>query len=203
MILERDEKVINRISENQQLQYINGDATEDEVLEKANIGKAKALISTFPNDADNLFVIVTARALNPTMKIVSRVSKEINVDKLIGAGANDVIMPDKVGGNHMAQLVTRPDLIEFLDTLLLQSTDDVNLDEIQCIAVPENEETTIATLSLRQKTGVNVVGVKRKNGELIHNPKPNTSVSKNDILLVLGTPEQILSMRELIQNCND
>jgi voltage-gated potassium channel len=156
-----------------------------------------------PNDADNLFVIVTARALNPTMKIVSRVAKEVNVDKIIGAGANEVIMPDKVGGTHMAQLVTRPDLIEFLDTLLLQSTDDVNLDEIRCIAVPDDKKTTIASLSLRKKTGVNVVGIKKENGELIHNPKPDIKISKRDILLVLGTPEQIQSMRELIQNCND
>jgi voltage-gated potassium channel len=203
VILERDEKVIEKISENQQLQYINGDATEDDVLEKANIRKAKALIATFPNDADNLFVIVTARALNPKLKIVSRVAKEVNVDKLVGAGANDVIMPDKVGGNHMAQLVTRPDLIEFLDTLLLQSTDDVNLDEIQCIAVPDDKQTSIASLSLRQKTGVNVVGIKKQKGELIYNPKSETLISKHDILLVLGTPEQIQSMRELIQNCND
>ncbi|PLX15873.1 MAG: potassium channel protein [Salinivirgaceae bacterium] len=203
VILERDEKVIDKIIENQQLKYINGDATEDEVLEKANVRKARALIATFPNDADNLFVIITARALNPTMKIVSRVAKEVNMDKLIEAGANEVIMPDKVGGTHMAQLVTRPDLIEFLDTLLLQSTDDVNLDEIQCIAVPDGEKTTIASLSLRQKTGVNVVGIKKINGELIHNPRPDIKIAKKDILLVLGTPEQIQSMRELIQNCDD
>lgn len=199
VILERDEKVIDQISETQQLQYINGDATEDEVLEKANISKARALISTFPNDADNLFVIITARALNPTMKIVSRVAKEVNIDKIIGAGANEVIMPDKVGGTHMAQLVTRPDLIEFLDTLLLQSTDDVNLDEIHCNSIPDGSNTTIASLSLRQKTGVNVVGIKKTNGTLKHNPTPDTKISENDILLVLGTPQQIQSMRELIQ----
>ena len=199
VILERDEKVIDKISENQQLQYINGDATEDEVLEKANIRNARALISTFPNDADNLFVIITARALNPTMKIVSRVAKEVNIDKIIGAGANEVIMPDKVGGTHMAQLVTRPGLIEFLDTLLLQSTDDVNLDEIHCNSIPDGSDTTIASLSLRQKAGVNVVGIKKENGTLYHNPSPNTKISKNDILLVLGTPQQIQIMRELIQ----
>jgi voltage-gated potassium channel len=203
VILERDEKVIDKISENQQLQYINGDATEDDILEKANIREAKALIATFPNDADNLFVIVTARALNPNLKIVSRVAKEVNMDKLLGAGADEVIMPDKVGGTHMAQLVTRPDLIEFLDTLLLQSTDDVNLDEIQCVAAPDGEMTTIASLSLRKKTGVNVVGIKKRSGELIHNPNPNTKIAKDDILLVLGTPDQIITMRELIQHCND
>lgn len=203
VILERDEKVIARIKENQQFQYLQGDATEDEVLEKANVRKARALIATFPNDADNLFVIVTARALNPKLKIISRVSQEVNIEKLKEAGANEVIMPDKVGGSHMAQLVTRPDLIEFLDTLLLQSTEDVNLDEIRCAAVPEGEKATITSLELRKNAGVNVVGIKKSNGEFIHNPPPSMTVTNHDILLVLGTPSQIQTMRELIKHCND
>ena len=203
VILERDERVIDQIKENQQFQYLNGDATEDEVLEKANIRSARALLATFPSDADNLFVIVTARALNPDLKIISRVSEEVNIDKLLEAGANEVIMPDKVGGSHMAQLVTRPDLIEFLDTLLLQSTEDVNLDEIQCLSVPDGKETTIASLELRQKTGVNVVGIKKAGGDFIHNPDPSIEVTNQDILLVLGTPAQIQTMRDLIKACDD
>ncbi len=202
VILERNEKTIEKIKENQQFQYIHGDATEDEVLEKANIREASGLLATFPNDADNLFVIVTARALNPKMTIISRVSNEVNRSKLIEAGANKVIMPDKVGGSHMAKLVTRPDLIEFLDTLLLQSTNDVNLDEIQCEALPKRSDISIGSLSLREKTGVNVVGIQKHNGILIHNPKPETTVANKDILLVLGTPSQIQNMRDLIQKCN-
>ncbi len=202
VILERDEKVIERIKENQQFQYLQGDATEDEVLEKANIREARALLATFPNDADNLFVIVTARALNPGMIIISRVSKEINREKLIEAGANKVIMPDKVGGSHMAKLVTRPDLIEFLDTLLLQSTNEVNLDEIRCETLPEKKGISIGMLKLREKTGVNVVGIKKNKGDLIHNPTSDTHVANKDILLVLGTPAQIQSMRDLIKECH-
>jgi len=97
--------------------FINGDATEDSVLIKAGVAKAHALISTLPNDADNLFVALTARSLNSKLTIVCRASSESNEKKLKMAGVNSIVMPEKVGGAHMAKLIARPDIVEFLEHL--------------------------------------------------------------------------------------
>ena len=116
--------------------FIEGDATRDEVLEKAQIKKARALITTLPIDADNLYVVLTARALNPDLKIISRASDESSEAKLKIAKADSVVMPEKVGGAHMASLVAQPDIIEFLEHLSIHRNDPTNLEEIECDHMP-------------------------------------------------------------------
>ncbi len=98
--------------------YLNDDATRDETLKEAGIEKASAIISTLPEDADNVFVVLTARELNPKLKIVSRASTDSSVRKLKTAGADNVIMPDKIGGVHMASVVISPDIEEFVDIMV-------------------------------------------------------------------------------------
>ena len=116
---------------------INADATLDEVLLKAGILRAKALVTTLPVDADNLFIVLTARNLNPNLTIISRASEDNSDTKLKIAGANNVIMPDKVGGAHMASLIMKPDVIEFIDHIVGQEGDSVNMEEITFENIPE------------------------------------------------------------------
>src|SRR5690554_5996900 len=116
VIIEKNEEVVERSSNNETL-FVLGDATEDEILLKAGIKKASTLICATPNDADNLFVVLSARQLNKKLKIISRASEETSYKKMKLAGADDVIMPEKIGGDHMASLVVVPDLVEFLDNL--------------------------------------------------------------------------------------
>ena len=101
--------------------YVVGDATEDEVLIKAGIEKASAIITTFPNDADNLFVVITAKSLNNSLKIISRASSESSEKKLLVAGASNVVLPEKAGGARMALLVATPDVVDFLNYLFQMS----------------------------------------------------------------------------------
>ena len=116
LVIESDPDRINDLKDKGFL-FVEGDATVDSVLNKANINDAKALITTLPKDADNVFIVLSARQQNEKMTIISRASENKSVSKLKKAGANNVIMPDKVGGSHMASLVMTPDVVEFLDTI--------------------------------------------------------------------------------------
>lgn len=175
---------------------MEGDATDDEVLLEAGIKTARSIISTLPNDADNLFVSLTARSLNPDIKIISRASSESSVKKLKMAGANNIVMPERIGGAHMATLVARPDVMEFLEHLSVHGTDPTNLEEISCNELPKNAiNKTIFEIGVRQKTGANIIGFKTPDGEFILNPHPETQIIPNSKLFVLGTREQIEQMR--------
>nr|NQU89692.1 potassium channel protein [Bacteroidota bacterium] len=182
------------------VRFIQGDATEDAVLQKAGIERAIAVISTLPNDADNLFVALTARSLNTGLKIVSRASSESNERKLRVAGVNSVVMPEKVGGAHMAKLIARPDVVEFLEHLSIQGTDPTNLEEIECRQLPDDFiNKTIYEIGVRKKSGANIVGFKTPEGKYIINPTPDTRVIPNAKLFVLGTHDQIESMKKILR----
>lgn len=180
--------------------FMEGDATKDEVLLKANIIKAKALISTLPVDADNLYVVLTARSLNPELFIISRSGDESTEAKLKFAGANNIVMPEKVGGAHMASLVTKPDVIEFLEHLSIHSDEPTNLEEVVCTYIPESKPNkTINDLEIRMKTGANIIGFKSPDGKFILNPTPDTKVIPGSKFFILGTKDQVNKMKELLQ----
>jgi voltage-gated potassium channel len=180
--------------------FLEGDATMDEVLVKAHIKKARALITTLPLDADNLYVVLTARSLNPKLTIISRASDESTEAKLKFAGVNNIVMPEKVGGAHMASLVTKPDVVEFLEHLSIHSGEPTNLEEIICSYLPENEPNkTINDLGIRKKTGANIIGFKHPDGKFILNPGPDTEVIPGSKFFILGTGEQVDKIRELLQ----
>jgi voltage-gated potassium channel len=180
--------------------FIEGDATEDEVLEKAGILQASALITTLPVDADNLYVVLTARALNPAIKIISRASHESSDKKLHISGAQHVVMPEKVGGTYMARLVAKPDLAEFFHRLTMEGAEGVNLVEIVCSDLPaEFQNRTIHDMSIRRLTGANIVGFKTPDGSYIVNPPADTVMVQHGKLFLLGTPDQILKVKEILR----
>ncbi len=177
---------------------IEGDATIDETLLSAGINNAQNLITALPSDADNLFVVLTASQLNKKCKIISRASKESSYSKLKIAGAENVIMPDKLGGEHMASLVVTPDIIEFVDQLTISGETTINLEEIDVNNLPEIYiGKTILDLDLRKKTGCTVIGYKTTEKEYIINPDASIKLIKNTYLIVLGRPEQIIKLRGL------
>ncbi len=183
------------------IRFIEGNATEDETLEKAGIRKAKAIITTLPNDADNLFVALTAHALNKHIAIVSRASNESNEKKLKMAGVKSVVMPEKVGGAHMAKLIANPDLVEFLEHLSIRGEDPTNIEEIECSQLATNFiNKTIHEIGVRKKSGANIIGFKTPEGKYIVNPGPETKVIPNSKLFVLGTPEQIKSIKGILRD---
>ncbi len=199
VILERQESRFDRLIEFTKWPALLGDATKDENLIKAGIKSAKALITTLPDDAENLYVVLTARELNKQLTIISRASKSTSVKKLKIAGANNVIMPDKVGGVHMASLVVNPDVIEFLDHITIQGSGDIDLEEVSFTDLPEDfKYQTLGELEVRNKIGVNIIGFKTSAGEYIINPGPNTRLIPNSKLFVLGNSHQIKLLNRML-----
>lgn len=197
VVVERDKEIIAELESNEYL-CVQGDATLDETLLSAGIKEASNLITALPKDADNLFVVLTARQLNKDFKIISRASNESSYSKLKIAGADNVIMPDKLGGDHMASLVTTPDVIEFVDRLTIEGETTANLEDIDIDELPKDYlGKTILDLDLRKKTGCTVIGYRHPDRDYIINPEANSVLISGAHLIVLGRPEQIAKLREL------
>ena len=193
LVVEQSPMVIEQLREEGKTLFIEGDSTHDDVLQQAGIESAHALITTLPEDADNVFVVLTARGYNPTMKIISRASNDGAETKLKRAGANNVIMPDKIGGTHMAALITKPDVLEFLD--YITGKINIRIEEIHYNKLPHRyKNKTIHELEIRKRTGANVIGFKKGNGEYTINPTPDTVMEPDAKLFVLGTEEQVNNM---------
>jgi len=197
VVVEKDKEIAAELDVNNLLN-IQGDATLDETLLRAGIKNAATLITALPSDADNLFVVLTANQLNSTCKIISRASNESSYAKLKIAGASNVIMPDKLGGDHMASLVVTPDVIEFVDRLTIEGETTANLEEIAVDDLPKKYiNKTILDLDLRRETGCTVIGVRTPDRDYIINPEAETALINGSSLIVLGRPEQIVKLREL------
>lgn len=198
VVVEMSEDVIDRYQEQGTL-FVHGNANEDEVLIKAGIEKATTLICALPSDADNLFVVLSARQINKHLKIISRATEETSYRKLKLAGADNVIMPDRIGGEHMASLVVVPDLVEFLDNLSVSGEQDsINVEQIAFEKVcPSGDEKAIHDLDIRNKTGCSIIGYKTPGGEYIVNPEPSTVLKKDSKLILIGRPNQIELLKQL------
>jgi voltage-gated potassium channel len=199
VVIEREEESMELILENPKLLYIHGDATRDDVLEMCKVENAKALITTLPVDADNLFVVLTAREMNRELKIISRASNEHSDVKLKRAGATNIIMPDRIGGQRMAKLVAQPDVVEFLDYLMLQSVENVALEEVNCVKLHSSfEGKSIRELDIRNESGANIIGLKRSDNSFVINPLPEVMLSSSDKIFALGTSNQISRLKKTL-----
>jgi len=199
VMVDAQTSIIEEIRKNPSILYIEGDATSDNTLMDANIMNARALITALPNDADNLFVVLTARELNPNLKIISRASQAQTDKKLKSAGATNVIMPDRIGGQRMAKLVAQPDVVDFLDFIMLQDPDEVYLEEISCNDLDSSfTNKSIGEWSIRKHTGANIIGLKTKDNHYIVNPGPEVKISSYDQLFVLGKRSQLNKLRDIL-----
>ena len=200
VIIERRENAISRIQEDPNLLFVQGDATNEEVLRTAGIDHARALIATTPNDADNMFVVLTARSMNPGLTIISRASEIGSDTKLRRAGATNVIMPERMGGQRMARLVTQPDVVEFVEYILLQRNRDVSIHEVHCRNMAaSNFGKTIGELKMGSETGTTIIGLKNGEGKYVFNPGSDYILSSLDQLFVLGSPLQVRNLNKFLE----
>lgn len=196
VIIEREKEIIERYQSD--LLFVIGDANDDEVLNEAGISKAKFLITALPDDATNLFVVLSARQMNKNLFIISRASLATSQKKLLLAGANKVIMPDKIGGDHMASLVVMPDLITFMDKLSVEGEHTTNLEEVAIEDFADQIDcNSIRDLDLRNKTGCTIIGYIEPNGNYIINPEADLILQPKSKVIVLGRPEQIRKLNEM------
>ena len=198
VVIESNLELVKKLQKNG-LRVLAGDATRDENLINAGLDRARAVITTLPNDAQNLYVVLAARERREDILIISRASQLNAVSKLRVAGAQNVIMPDQVGGAHMASLVTIPDVVEFLDHIRIQGSDQTNLEEVEVQQLPESlRNLTLGEVDSRNLIGVNVIGLRKVNGEMVINPSPNTKLHESMKLFVLGDADQIRLLNEYL-----
>ena len=198
VLIENDPELIAEIEMEGDILFVKGDATDDEALISAGVRRAANLITTLPSDADNLYVVISARQLNRQCMIVSRASNDSSYKKLKVAGADNVIMPDKLGGAHMASLVITPDIIEFIDRLSIEGESSSNIEELVIEDLPEEyTNKSIFDLDLRKRTGCTVIGFKTPNKDYIINPDASTKLVPKSKLIVIGRPEEIKKLNEL------
>ncbi len=200
VIIERNKEVVEK-HEDFEL-FVEGDANDDEVLQEAGIESAKFLIATLPDDVVNLFVVLSARQLNQELFIISRASLATSQKKLLLAGANKVIMPDKIGGDRMASLVVMPDLVTFMDKLSTEGEHATNIEEVSIESFSNKLDcNTLRDLDLRKKTGCTVIGYVAPDGEYIINPETDMKLMPKSKIIVLGRPEQIHRLNQMFHIC--
>ncbi len=185
VIIESAVELVNEMRDKGYL-VVQGDATEDSVLKTAGIGKARGLICALPSDAVNVFVVLTARAVNPNLKIVSRAIRPESVNKLHKAGANKVISPTQIGGRQMAMHMLKPAAVELVETLFSSSRLQIQLEEVLVTEHSPMANKTIKDVFQREVRNVIVVAILRDE-QVIMNPHAHDIVMPGDTLVIIGS----------------
>jgi voltage-gated potassium channel len=197
VVIDRDEEAIEELQDDDLL-YVQGDAQDEETLQAAGIDRAFGLILSLPDDSINVFVTLTARELNPDVFILARTVDHRNRSKLLNAGANKVIAPGEVGADRMAQVILRPNVDQFLERVLHTSSAlSLQIDEVKVRAGAPIAGHTLADSNFRQQFEAIVIGIiDQTSGDVTFNPDPSDRIKEGDVLIVLGDPEMIRSLRE-------
>ena len=177
-----------------------GDATHEDALRDANISQAKGLITALSEDADNVFVTLTAREMNSKVFIVSRASHESTISKLKTAGANKVVVPNMIGGKKMAKILTKPALVDFVEVISGESEKNLELEQVACGNFPGILDQNLIELKIKERTGVLVLGYRSNDGKIHVNPPATKHFENGEILFVLGTPPQLERFREIFES---
>ncbi|MGW9685626.1 potassium channel family protein [Flagellimonas sp. 2504JD1-5] len=198
VVIEKDKEIIERYEN--ELLFVEGDANEDETLRSAGIERAQYLITAVPDDAANLFIVLSARQLNKKLFIITRASQVTSQTKLQLAGADKVIMPDKIGGDYMASLVVMPDLVTFINKLSVEGENTTNLEEVEIEDFTDQIEcNSLRDLDLRKRTGCTIIGYIEPGGNYIINPEADLILEPKGKVIVLGRPEQIKKLNQMFQ----
>lgn len=199
IIVESDESAIEAASDEGWL-FVHGDASQEDTLREAGIARAKSLVTALDTDADNLFVTLTGRTLNPSLFIVARSSHASSEEKLMRAGADRVITPNVIGGRRMASMVVSPVISDYLDLVTHGGEIEFRLEEV---VVGDNAPYAGLSLSqarVRDVIGVLVLAIREKTGPVNTNPSSDTVMHPGDRLIVLGTESQL---KDMVQNVCD
>lgn len=196
VVIERDSQVIEEVPEERKVRFINGNAILDEVLIEAGIERASTIITALRDDSDNVFITLTARELNPKVKVIAKATEVTSEKKLYRAGATHVVMPDYLGGVHMAHLITKPYVIEFLDLISGIGGSKLVLEEVSYSDLKEEyRNQTLKDLDIRNVSGATVIGFKDEVKGFLFNPHPAKTISEGDVLILLGEADHIVKFR--------
>lgn len=184
-----------RLFANENWPVILGDATQEQTLRQAHIDRARGLIAATTTDATNLYIVLTARALNPHLKIIARASEDSAEKHLLTAGADSVVSPYSFAGQRIAQSLLRPNVVSFLDTATTHLGMDLEIGEIQITGRSVFAGKTIESSRIRQERGVIVLAIKRREG-MKFNPAPDERIEAEDCLIAMGEPAQLRRLEQ-------
>ena len=174
-----------------------GDASDDEVLTKVGIARAKGLIVTTGDDANNLYIVLSARVLKSDLYIVSRAVDDASIPKLVRAGANRAISPYAIGGRRLAHLILSPTVVDFFDTVIKRDEQSLNLEGIKVPVGAKIIGQSLASLEALERTGASILVILRDKN-VLPNPDPETILCADDQLLALGTVEELDVLEAMI-----
>ena len=172
-----------------------GDVTDDQVLAAAGIDRARALIAALDTDADNVYVTLSARALRPDLVIIARARSGSSTSKLLRAGADRVVNPQRIGGRRMAAFALQPHVAEFLDVVMHDESLDYRLEQVEIGVSSPLLGRTLHDAAIRRTTGALLLALRCPDGPFLANPDPNTPIEAHSVLIVLGTTGQLTAVR--------
>jgi voltage-gated potassium channel len=196
MIIEKD-PARARWAETEKIPVVVGIASSEENLGKAHIDRAKGLVAAVSSDAENLYIVLTARGLSPTLQIIARASEEEATPKLLRTGATQVISPYFFVGRRIAQLFLRPNVLDFLDTAFGTERLDVEIGELKVPADSPLAGKKLSDAIIRQQAGVVVLAVKNAEGKMLFNPPEASEIRPGDCLIVIGADAQLKKLETL------
>jgi voltage-gated potassium channel len=200
MVIEKDGQVLDQLEQDKIL-YMDGDATNEETLLEAGIEKAKGLVTVVSSDAENVYICLTARGLNPRLYVLSRAEDEASERKLVRAGANKVILPYMLGGRRMVQAIIRPTVSDFLESAVHDQSFELEIEEITVGEDSRLVNQTLVDSGIRQDMDIIIIGIKEKAGTMVFNPSSQTKIQSHDILIAMGRNKDLENLRRALTPC--
>jgi voltage-gated potassium channel len=179
---------------------VAGDVTDDEVLKKAGVLRASALVAALETDADNVYVTLSGRALRPDLTIIARARTESSEPKLVRAGADHVVNPQRLGGDRMAAFAVQPHIMDFLDVVMHDGSLEIRIEEAPVARNSPLAGATLADAEVLERTGAQLLALRDADGSFHTNPGPSTCVTAGQVLIAIGTADQVAALRALATN---
>jgi voltage-gated potassium channel len=199
VVIDRDSTVTAKIEDDGHL-YLLGDATEEQFLLKAGIRTAKGLATALDSEADNVYITLTAKGLNPSLFIIARAGRIGSEKKLLQAGANHVVSPHQIGGYRMAQALLRPNVAEFIDFATHDPGTGMGMEEIRVGANSKLADVALVDSGIRKELDLIIVAIKKADGTMLFNPASHTTIQIGDTLIALGQRSSLIKLEQLLGN---
>lgn len=196
VVIEREGASLEAIEKHAPL-FVEGNAIDDEVLLEAGVERAKGLVNTIPDEADSVYIVLTARQLGPKLHIIARADTKAGEKKLVRAGADRVVLPYEIGGRRMAMASLRPNVVDFMTLESLGQHLGLSIEEVEVFKGSRVAGHTLRETELRSKYGLTVIGIKKPNGDLELHPSGDVIVGPGDILVLIGKTENLERLADL------
>jgi len=196
VVVDRDAKVLEGFDIPHGIPLV-GDATADDVLRRAGVERARALVTAAASDADNLFITMSARLINERLVIVARAEGEGAEVKLRRAGASRVVSPYTIGGHRVAQAVLRPNAMDFIELATRTGHSELQIEEVEVAPGSALVGRSIKASPVRSELGIIIVAIKKPGAKMAFNPSPDTELEAGDVLITLGHRQQLDRLEEM------